>query len=80
MAFLDALSAVPAAALNLIVPPLCLSCRKPIAEPRNLCGECWRDLGLISRPICDITGAPLAFDAGPGARSPELRWNHPLYD
>ncbi len=80
MAFLDALTAVPAAALNLIVPPLCLSCRKPITEPRNLCADCWRDLGLISRPICDITGAPLAFDAGPGARSPELRWNHPLYD
>ncbi|MBJ3774083.1 ComF family protein [Acuticoccus mangrovi] len=67
-------------ALDAVVPPVCAVCRRPLSEPRSLCGECWRGLEIITPPICDITGTPLAFDAGPGARSPELRWNHPLYD
>ncbi|MEM8855045.1 MAG: ComF family protein [Pseudomonadota bacterium] len=67
-------------ALDLVVPPLCMGCRRPIADPRTLCGRCWPQLELIAPPICDIMGTPLAFDAGPGARAPELSWNHPLYD
>lgn len=66
--------------LDTIVPALCLGCRRPIVDPRTLCAPCWTTLELISPPICDIMGTPLAFDAGPGARSPELRWNHPLYE
>ncbi len=66
--------------LDTVVPPLCLGCRRPLAEPRSLCGPCRRELELITPPICPILGTPLAYDAGPGARSPELRWNHPLYD
>lgn len=66
--------------LDTVVPPLCLGCRRPLAEPRSLCGSCRRELELIAPPICPILGTPLAYDAGPGARSPELRWNHPLYE
>lgn len=66
--------------LDLVVPPLCMGCRRPLADPRTLCGRCWPQLELIAPPICDIMGTPLAFDAGPGARAPELSWNHPLYD
>ena len=69
-----------AAAADLVVPPLCLGCRRPLVDPRTLCGPCRRGLEVIAAPFCDIMGTPLAFDAGPGARSPELRWNHPLYD
>ena len=68
------------ALLGQIVPALCLGCRRPISDPRSLCAGCWAELELIAPPICDIMGTPLAFDAGPGARSPELRWNHPLYE
>ncbi|MEM0908534.1 MAG: ComF family protein [Pseudomonadota bacterium] len=67
-------------AVDLIVPPLCASCRRPLVDPRTLCASCWRGLSIITPPICDITGAPLTYDAGPGAQSPELSWNHPLYD
>ncbi|WP_108659767.1 ComF family protein [Acuticoccus kandeliae] len=66
--------------LDALVPPICLGCRRPVVEPHALCAECWRTLEIITPPICPITGTPLAFDAGPTARSPELRWNHPLYD
>ncbi|UOM36067.1 ComF family protein [Acuticoccus sp. I52.16.1] len=69
-----------AAGVALAVPPLCLACRRPLVDPRTLCGSCLRDLEIVTPPICDIMGTPLAYDAGPGARSPELRWNHPLYD
>lgn len=68
------------AMLDALVPPACLGCRRPLTEPRTLCGDCWRGLELVTPPICDITGSPLAYDAGPGARSKELAWNHPLYD
>ncbi|MCF3935764.1 ComF family protein [Acuticoccus sp. M5D2P5] len=68
------------ALVDWLVPPLCLVCRKPLAEPQSLCGPCWSQMEIITPPICDIMGTPLAFDAGPTARSPELRWNHPLYD
>lgn len=67
-------------AIDLVAPPLCAACRRPITDPRTLCATCWRELTLIVPPVCDITGTPLAYDAGPGARSPELAWNHPLYD
>lgn len=73
-------AAVLRAALDRLVPALCLGCRRPLTDPRTLCGPCWSELELITPPICDILGTPLAFDAGPGARSPELRWNHPLYE
>ena len=66
--------------LDVLVPPLCVSCRKPITNPRTLCGSCWRQLQMISAPVCDVTGTPLPYDAGPGAQAPEMRWNYPLYD
>jgi len=66
--------------LDVLIPPLCLSCRRPLAQPRALCAGCWSQLTLISAPLCDIMGTPLPYDAGPDARSAELRWNHPLYD
>jgi len=66
--------------LDAVVPPACLGCRRPLTEPRTLCALCWRDLEIVSPPICDISGTPLAYDAGPGARAKELSWNFPLYD
>lgn len=67
-------------AVDVVAPPLCAACRRPLTDPRTLCAPCWRELTMITAPVCDITGTPLAYDAGPGARSPELMWNHPLYD
>lgn len=81
---LSALSSMPQMiarrAVNIVAPALCASCRRPLADPRTLCAGCWRDLTLISPPYCDISGIPLTYDAGEGARAAELAWNHPLYD
>lgn len=57
------------AALDLIMPPLCLSCGSRTAEPRSLCGSCWSQLSFIERPRCPLWGEPFAFDAGPGMLS-----------
>lgn len=45
-------------ALDLVLPPLCLSCRKPVGEPGALCPECWGAIRFIGPPLCDRCGLP----------------------
>jgi ComF family protein len=45
-------------ALDLVLPPLCLSCRKPVGEPGALCPECWGAVRFIGPPHCDRCGLP----------------------
>lgn len=51
---------------DLILPPLCVGCAALIDRHHALCPVCWRDLDLITPPICDRTGVPLPGSAGPG--------------
>jgi ComF family protein len=53
------------AALDLIMPPLCLSCGARTAEAQSVCGSCWSGLAFIEAPRCPMWGEPFAFDAGP---------------
>lgn len=68
------------AMLNLVVPPLCASCRMPVADQSGLCARCWGDLALIERPYCERLGIPFAYDLGPGALSAEAIANPPPFD
>lgn len=69
---LDAPAAMPAPGRSslwrlvgdLLLPPRCLSCRRRIADPDNLCGVCWRELHFIRPPLCDRLGIPLPFGQG----------------
>lgn len=56
--------------LDLVLPPLCLGCRRPLAEHGRLCSACWLRISFITRPRCDITGLPLPFDSGGRQISP----------
>jgi ComF family protein len=56
-------------ALDAVMPPLCLSCGKRIAEPHNLCAPCWSQLSFIEEPRCPMWGEPFAFDGGSGMLS-----------
>ena len=47
-----------------IVPPLCLSCREPLAVKDAICPVCWRAVDFIRPPLCDRLGIPLPFDPG----------------
>lgn len=55
---------VGSAALNLLLPPLCAACRKPLSEPHSLCGECWRAVAFLEGPACVRCGYPFDFDPG----------------
>jgi len=46
--------------LDLVLPPLCLSCRAPVAEQGGLCAECWGGIHFLSDPACSRCGQPFA--------------------
>ena len=51
--------------LDAILPPQCLSCRTLVAEPGQLCADCWREIRFIEAPFCSVCGRPFEFDSGP---------------
>jgi ComF family protein len=53
--------------LDLVLPPLCLSCRTMVAEPGTLCPDCWQAISFLAPPFCDACGHPFEHDLGPGA-------------
>lgn len=67
------------AALDLALPPLCPSCREPLADGA-LCAACWSKLSFIAPPFCARLGIPFAYDSGPGLLSVEAIANPPAYD
>jgi ComF family protein len=69
-----------AGALDLALPPQCLSCDAPVAGRGALCPACWGKLRLIERPYCTRLGIPFAYDLGPGALSAEAIANPPPFD
>ena len=50
--------------LDLLFPPLCASCRTPVAEPYSLCAACWRAIAFLDGPCCLQCGYPFDFDTG----------------
>ncbi|MEP9349884.1 ComF family protein [Xanthobacter sp. KR7-225] len=50
--------------LGLALPPTCISCAQVTGAEGGLCGTCWSRLAFITRPYCERTGAPFAYDAG----------------
>lgn len=67
-------------ALDLALPPQCLACAKPVADPGALCAACWGDLKLIERPYCEKLGTPFPADFGPGLISPKAMAHPPATD
>ncbi len=55
-----------AAALDLLYPPVCLACRRAIAEHGGLCPDCWRAMRFIERPYCERLGTPFDADLAAG--------------
>lgn len=65
---------------DLVVPPVCLACRKPLAVHDALCAPCWRDVKFIRPPLCDRLGLPLPFDTGAPSVSARALADPPVYD
>ena len=57
--------------LDLVLPPHCLACARPVASAGTLCPSCWSAMRFIERPYCEQLGIPFAYDLGPGALSAE---------
>jgi ComF family protein len=52
------------AALDLLFPPLCMSCRARLLEPHALCAACWTAISFIEEPHCAACGMPFGIDPG----------------
>jgi ComF family protein len=66
-------------ALDTALPPLCASCRAPLADPGGLCPDCWAKVSFIAPPWCDRLGLPFPYDPGPGVLSMEAIADPPAY-
>lgn len=53
------------AGLDLVLPPLCLSCDQPVSCSGQLCADCFRCTRFISAPFCARCGVPFG-NAGQG--------------
>lgn len=67
-------------ALDLILPPVCMACRRPVERAHGLCAGCWSKLRPIERPYCERLGIPFGYDIGEGALSAEAIASPPVFD
>lgn len=65
---------------DLLVPPLCLSCRARVAAANALCAACWQHVAFITAPVCDRLGLPLPYDTGATTVSAAALADPPVYD
>ncbi|MCJ7527036.1 MAG: ComF family protein [Methyloceanibacter sp.] len=65
---------------DLLLPPVCISCRAPIGSHGLLCGACFARIDFIAPPICARLGVPLPYDAGEGSLSARAIASPPVYD
>ena len=49
---------------DLLLPPVCISCRRRIVSHGPLCGACFASIDFIAPPICARLGVPLPYEAG----------------
>lgn len=69
---------------DIVLPPVCISCRQRIGAHGLLCGACWSRIDFIAPPLCDRLGIPLPYDPGPApgerALSAAAIAEPPVYD
>lgn len=68
------------AAVDLITPPKCLTCRKNLQLGASLCRDCWQKLVYLEEPVCDVMGTPFAYDQGEGIVSAAALADPPSWD
>lgn len=68
------------AALDVVLPPLCLGCQSRIVGHDALCPACWRQIDFIRPPLCDRMGLPMPFDIGGPMLSAAAIADPPTYD
>lgn len=51
-------AAAKTVALNLLLPPQCLSCAAEVSAPGHLCSACWTEIDFLGGAGCARCGAP----------------------
>jgi ComF family protein len=74
-----ALRAAGRTMVDLVLPPTCLACRKPVGAAGGLCAPCWNRIGFIERPYCERLGTPFLHDAGGALLSPAAIADPPAF-
>lgn len=73
------LSSFAAPLLDLLLPPLCLSCDTPVGGASTLCPVCWGKITFISAPLCACCGAPFDLPVGDGMQCGGCLTAPPVY-
>ncbi|HUO89618.1 MAG TPA: ComF family protein [Rhizomicrobium sp.] len=68
------------AALDLLLPPLCIACRRQVSEAGALCADCWQEIRFLDGPMCDRCGLPFEFDPGGAALCAGCHARPPAFD
>ncbi len=64
---------------NVVLPPTCVACRKPVSDAGGLCSGCWTRMGFIERPYCERLGTPFPHDMGGALLSPAAMADPPAW-
>ena len=67
-------------AVDVVLPPSCLSCDAPVGDSGALCPDCWSRVSFIGRPCCARCGLPFAIEAAPDAVCGDCARTPPAYD
>ena len=69
------------AALDLLLPPHCLTCDAPVAAPGRFCPECFGAMNFLSEPCCVCCGVPFGHAAqpSPAGLCPACQADPPLF-
>ncbi len=65
---------------DLLLPPVCISCRARIGSHALLCDACFAKIDFIAPPICARFGIPVPYDAGEPLLSAAAIAKPPVYD
>ncbi len=55
------------AALDVLLPPVCLTCDRPVDAPGRFCAPCFACTGFVSEPCCRACGTPFTHAGQGGA-------------
>ena len=55
------------AALDLLLPPVCVTCDAAVDRQGQLCADCFRAIAFVTAPICGRCGVPFHNAASAGA-------------
>ena len=65
---------------DLLLPPVCISCRRRVGGHGLLCGNCFASIDFITPPLCARLGVPLPYEAGEPLLSAAAIATPPVYD